>query len=83
MNPKNLTRVKLWGGPLDGTLMSVGTVNGKPPSSIELPLPHPIPDSIPEDGPIAQIGPLQVAIYSRTHTHPSHGLLPVYRFVKP
>lgn len=79
----SLKKVKLWGGPLDGYLLSIKTVNGKLPSSVEMPVPHPVPDFIPEDGPSPLIGPHQVAVYLRTHTHPSHGLLPTYKFVKP
>lgn len=68
---------------MDGYLMSVPAENGKPPNSIDMQVPSPIPDFLSEDGLLTPMGPHQVAVYVRTHTHPSHGLLPTYKFVKP
>ena len=67
---------------MDGYLMSVPAENGTPPNSIDMQVPSPIPDFLSEDGPLTPMGPHPVVTYRRTHTHPSHGLLPVYRPAK-
>lgn len=80
MNP--IRKVKLWGGPLDGYLYGVEEVNGKLPRSVDLLAPSPVPSFfIPDDGPFPEDTDNRIVTYERSN-HPSHGLTPVYRFVK-
>ena len=73
-----LRKVKLWLGPMDGYIYGVEEVDGELPSSLDIVVPSPVPDHPMPDGPFPKTAP-NIATYDRTHTHPSHGLLPVYR----
>lgn len=74
------SRVQLFGGPMDGALMSVKMVNGKLPTSVNVrvPITEPIfPET--EDGPYpVRQSRSRTVVYVRDG-QPRRGLLPTYR----
>lgn len=74
-----LRKVKLWLGPMDGYIYGVEEVDGRLPSFLDIVVPSPVPDHPMPDGPFPETTQRSIVTYDRAHTHPSHGLLPVYR----
>lgn len=77
---KRKLRVTLYGGPYDGALMSVETINGKLPRVVNLVASKPFPRVAQfDDGPFPEPGENYIVTYELAHTHPSYGVLPSYR----
>lgn len=79
MTASQIRTVKLWGGPLDGFVYGLEEVDGKLPNTITLAVPSSTQVDWDLDSPLPTDAKPTIAEYRRTHTHPSHGLLPVYR----